>query len=406
MRLSRIAEAAKLSGTLAIDEQFQVRRAEGEDVISLGAGQPDFPSPPAALRGGIEAIESGRTRYTPVAGTLELRALIARKLKEENGLAVTANQVVVTAGAKQAIYHALLALVDPGDAVVVPMPAWPSYVEMVRLVGGTPVAIPLEAANGYKLTSELLMKSLVGTPKRPGVLLFNHPANPTGAVYTREELARIAEVVHGEELFVISDEIYEHLSFDGPFTSFATLPGMRTCTVTVNGFSKAFSMTGWRLGYCAGPAPVMKAIGAIQSHTSGNASSVSQFAGQRALEAQLAGGEGREPLSRMQQAFRLRRDLVCRLLADVPGVTFVKPGGAFYVFADVSSYYGKALAHGRVAQDSMEMASYLLDEAGVAVVPGGAFGDDRCIRLSFAAAAEDVTVALKRIRRALTGVAP
>ncbi len=403
MRLSRIAQDAKLSGTLAIDEQFQLRRAEGQDVISLGAGQPDFPSPPAALAGGIEAIESGLTRYTAVAGTPELRALIARKLKDENGLAVTPSQVVVTAGAKQAIYHTLLALVDPGDTVLVPTPAWPSYVDMVRLVGGVPVTVPLSAENGYKLTSELLMRALAGTPRRPGVLIFNHPGNPTGAVYAREELARLAEVARGEDLFVISDEIYEHLTYDGTFTSFATLPGMRSCTVTVNGFSKAFSMTGWRMGYCAGPAPVIKAICAIQSHTSGNASSVSQHAALKALEAQLEGGEGKEPLVRMQNAFRLRRDIVCRMLADIPGVSFVKPGGAFYVFADVSSYYGRPLAKGRVALGSLELASYLLDEAGVAVVPGIAFGDDRCIRLSFAAAAEDLTVALKRIHRALSG---
>jgi aspartate/methionine/tyrosine aminotransferase len=403
VRLSRIAQDAKLSGTLAIDEQFQVRRAEGQDVISLGAGQPDFPSPPAALQGGIEAIEGGRTRYTPVAGTPELRALIAKKLKDENGLAVTPSQVVVTAGAKQAIYHALLALVDPGDTVLIPTPAWPSYVEMVRLVGGVPVVVPLSAENGYKLTSELLMKALAGTPRRPGVLVFNHPGNPTGAVYTREELARLAEVVRGEELFVISDEIYEHLTYDGTFTSFATLPGMRSCTVTVNGFSKAFSMTGWRMGYCAGPAPVMKAIGAIQSHTSGNASSVSQHAALKALEAQLEGGEGKEPLARMQSAFRLRRDIVCRLLGEIPGITYVKPGGAFYFFVDVSSYYGRPLAKGRVALDSHELASYLLDEAGVAVGRGRAVGDDRCIRISFAAAAEDLTVALKRIHRALAG---
>ena len=403
MRLSRIAQDARLSGTLAIDEQFQVRRAEGQDVISLGAGQPDFPTPDAGQQGGIEAIESGRTRYTPVAGTPELRALIARKLKEENGLAVTPSQVVVTAGAKQAIYHALLALVDPGDSVLVPLPAWPSYVEMVRLVGGTPVPVQLSSENGWKVTTELLMKTLAGTPRRPGVLMFNQPANPTGAVYTKEELSRLAEVVRGEELFVVSDEIYEHLSFDGPFTSFATLPGMRACTVTVNGFSKAFSMTGWRMGYCAGPAPVMKAVCAIQSHTSGNASSISQHAALKALEAQLDGGDGREPLTRMQNAFKLRRDVVCRLLDAIPGLHYVKPGGAFYFFVDVSAYYGRPLSKGRVCLDSMELAAYLLDEAGVAVVPGGAFGDDRCIRLSFATAAEDLTVALKRIHRALAG---
>jgi len=322
---------------------------------------------------------------------------------EENGLAITPAQVVVTAGAKQALYHALLALVDPGDAVLIPTPAWPSYVEMVRLIGGVPVKIPTSSTNGYKLTSELLMQALARTPNRGAVLVFNQPTNPTGAVYAREELARLAEIVRGEDLFVVSDEIYEHLVYDGTFTSFATLPGMRGATVTVNGFSKAFSMTGWRVGYAAGPAPVMNAIGAIQSHTSGNAASVSQHAALLALEAQLGGGEGREPLTRMQAAFKLRRDLVCRMLADIPGVTFVRPGGAFYVFVDVSSYYGKALVKGRVALDSTEMASYLLDEAGVAVVPGAAFGDDDCIRLSFAASSEDLTVALKRIGRALAG---
>ena len=401
MRLSRLAQAAKVSGTLAIDEEFRTRKAQGEDVISLGAGQPDFPSPPAAQQGGIEAIETGRTRYTDVCGTPELRAAIARKLKEENGLAVTPKQVVVTAGAKQAIYHALLALVDAGDGVLIPTPAWPSYAEMVHLLDATTVPVPLAAADGYKLTAEGLVRALAGSRRRTSVLVFNQPANPTGATYTGDELARLAEVVRGEDLFVVSDEIYELLSYDGPFVSFATLPGMRSRTVTVNGFSKAFSMTGWRLGYAAGPAPVMAAMGAIQSHTSGNASSVSQHAALRALEAALAGGEGKEPIERMQAAFRLRRDLVCRMLKDIPGVTFPVPGGAFYVFADVSAHYGRMLVGERTVRTSEEMAAYLLDEAGVAVVPGGTFGDDRCIRMSFAASAEDLTVALKRIARAL-----
>jgi len=403
VRLSRIATDAKLSGTLAIDEQYQARKAEGQDVISLGAGQPDFPSPPAALKGGVEAIENGRTRYTPVAGTPELRALIARKLKEENGLAVTAAQVVVSAGAKQSIYHALLALVDPGDTVLVPTPAWPSYEEMVRLVGAIPVPIPLSPANGWHLTSEALMRALETAAPRPTVLIVNQPANPTGAVYAKDELARLAEVARGEDLFVIADEIYEHLVYDGEFTSFATLPGMRSQALVVNGFSKAFSMTGWRVGYAAGPAPILKAMAALQSHTSGNPASVSQHAALKALAAHLDGGEGREPLTRMQQAFHLRRDLVCRMLDDIPGVRYVKPGGAFYVFVDVSSYYGRTMAGGRVAHDSLTLSTYLLEEAGVAVVPGAAFGDDRMIRLSFAASAEDLTVALKRIHRALSG---
>jgi len=402
MRLSRLAQTARVSGTLAIDEEFRSRKAQGEDVISLGAGQPDFPSPPAAAKGGQEAIETGRTRYTDVCGTPELRAAIARKLKEENGLAVTPKQVVVTAGAKQAIYHALMALVDAGDGVLVPTPAWPSYGEMAGLLDATVVPVPLSAADGYKLTAESLVKALSGARRRTPVLVFNQPANPTGATYTQEELGRLAEVVRGEDLFVIADEIYELLAYDGPFVSFATLPGMRSRTITVNGFSKAFAMTGWRLGYAAGPAPVLAAMGAIQSHTSGNASSVSQHAAWRALEAALDGGEGREPITRMQAAFRLRRDLVCRMLKEIPGVTFPVPGGAFYVFADVSSHYGRALPGGRIVRTSDEMAAFLLDEAGVAVVPGGTFGDDRCIRMSFAASAEDLTVALKRIARALS----
>jgi len=401
VRLSRLAQDAKPSDTLVIDEEYRARKARGEDVISLGAGQPDFPSPPAAQRGGQEAITGGRTRYTDVAGTPELRAVIARKLKEENGLAVTAQQVIVTSGAKQAIYHALCALVDAGDGVLVPMPAWPSYPQMVRLLDAHVVPVPLAAADGWKLTAEGLMKALAGAGPRAQVLILNQPANPTGATYTAEELARLAEVVRGEEITVIADEIYERLVYDAPFTSFATLPGMRGRTVTVNGFSKAFAMTGWRMGYAAGPAPLMAAMTAIQSHTSGNACSVSQHAALKALEAALDGGEGKAPLETMKAAFRDRRDLVCRLLADIPGVTFVRPGGAFYVWVDVSAHYGKALVGGRVVRDSQAMAAYLLDDAGVAVVPGRAFGDERCIRLSFAASAEDLTVALKRIARAL-----
>jgi len=401
VRLSRAAQAAVPSGTLAIDEEYRARKARGEDVISLGAGQPDFPSPEAALAGGREAIDTGRTRYTDVAGTEELRATIARKLKEENGLAVTPQQVVVTAGAKQAIELALRALVDPGDGVLVPVPAWPSYGQMVRLLGGTVIPVPIHAADGWKLKVDALLKAIAGAGRRADVLILNQPSNPTGATYTVDDLARIAEAVRGEELTVISDEIYERLVYDAPFTSFATLPGMRGRTITVNGFSKAFAMTGWRMGYAAGPAPVTAAIGTLLGHTSGNASSVAQHAALRALESVLDGGEGAATLESMRAAFKDRRDLVCRLLDAIPGVTYARPGGAFYVFVDVSAHYGRPLAGGRVTHDSLSLAAYLLEDAGVAVVPGRAFGDDRCIRISFAASAEDLTVALKRIAKAL-----
>jgi aspartate aminotransferase len=400
-KLSKLSEKVGMSGTLAIDDRYHELKREGRDVISLGAGQPDFSSPPAALTGGREAIEKGLTRYTAVAGTLSLRTVIARKLKEENGLAFTPEQVVVSAGAKQALYHALLAFADPGDEVFLPIPAWPSYHEMAVLVGAHPVQIPLSPSNGYKLTAEALVAALRVHPQHPGLLLFSNPTNPTGAVYSREELLRLAEVIRGENLSVIVDEIYEKLIYDGPFVSFATLPGMRSRTVTINGMSKAFSMTGWRIGYAAGPAPVMRAIRDIQSHTSGNPSSISQSAAEAALTAQLDTPEGQEPLERMRIAFQRRRDLVCRLLDDVPGVTYVKPAGAFYFFVDVSSHYGRMLGD-RLLSGSRDLAQYLLEEAGVAVVPGADFGDDRCIRLSIAASAEDLTVALKRIGKALS----
>jgi aspartate aminotransferase len=404
-KLSRLGQAVKMSGTLAMDERYLELKRQGKDVISLGAGQPDFASPPAAQAAGIDAIEKGHTRYTPVAGTPSLRATIARKLKEQNGLAFTPEQVVVCSGAKQAIYHALLAFTDPGDEIYLPTPAWPSYREMVRLVGGRAVEIPLAPTNGYKLTAEALVAALRRRPGGAGggLLLFSNPNNPTGSVYTHEELSRIAEVARGEDLSVIVDEIYEKLVFEGPFVSFATLPGMRTRTVTVNGVSKAFSMTGWRIGYAAGPAPVMQVMRSLQSHTSGNATSISQYAAEAALVAELDTPEGKEPVERMRYAFRRRRDLVCRLLDEIPGLTYVKPEGAFYFFVNASSHYGRTIG-GRRISDSMSLAEYLLEEAGVAVVPGSEFGDDRCIRLSIAASAEDLTVALKRIGKALAAV--
>ena len=399
-KISRLAQDVKMSGTLAMDERYLELKRQGHDVISLGAGQPDFASPPAATAGGIEAIEKGHTRYTPVAGTPTLRAAIARKLKEQNGLALTPDQVVVCSGAKQAVYHALLAFADPGDEIYLPTPAWPSYREMVALVGGRPVEIPLSSANGYKLTVESLMTVLRLHVGSPGLLLFSNPNNPTGAVYTREELTRIAEVARGEDLSVIVDEIYEKLVYDVPFVSFATLPGMRARTVTVNGVSKVFSMTGWRIGYAAGPAPVMQVMRSLQSHTSGNPSSISQDAAEAALNAEMDTEEGREPVERMRYAFRRRRDLVCRLLDAIPGITYVRPDGAFYFFIDVSSHYGRTLGDRKIP-NSMALAEYLLEEAGVAVVPGSEFGDDRCIRISIAASAEDLTVAIKRIGKAL-----
>jgi aspartate aminotransferase len=404
-KISRLATGVTPSATLSIEERYRTLKAQGKDVISLGVGEPDFDTAPAAKAGGIAAIERGETRYTSVAGVPSLRAAIARKLKEQNGLFVTPEQVVVSAGAKQALFHALVAFLDPGDDVYLPTPAWPSYHEMVRLAGGRRVTIPLSPANGWKLTAEALVAALRMRPHTPGLLLLSNPNNPTGAVYTREELSRLAEVICGENLSVIVDEIYEQLVFEGEFVSFATLPGMRQRTVTVNGVSKAFAMTGWRIGYAAGPAPFVAAMTAVQSHTSGNAASISQHAAEAALVACLEGGEGRASLDRMKYAFTRRRDLVARQLDAIPGVHFVKPSGAFFFFVDVSAHYGRAVGD-TCLDGSRALAAHLLEEAGVAVVPGVDFGDDRCIRLSIAASAEDLTVAIRRIAKTLGAATP
>jgi aspartate aminotransferase len=401
-KLSNRARSVGVSATLAVDERLQELRAAGRDVIALGAGQPDFGTPDFAARAGVKAIEEGKTRYTPVAGTESLRTVIARKLESENGITVTSREVVVSSGAKQALYNVMLALVDPEDEVLVPTPAWPSYLEMIRLAGGEPYLVPTTAEGGYRLTAEALLNVVRPRAGKPTVLLLNNPCNPTGAVYGRENLQHLAEVIAGENLFVIVDEIYEHLIFEKEFVSLASLPDMRERTITINGVSKAFAMTGWRIGYAAGPAPVMQAIRAIQSHTTGNACSIAQWAAEAAIASSLDTTEGKQVLAEMRTAFRERRDLIDKLLGDIPGVRYARPEGAFYFFLDLSAFYGKDLGGGRRVQTSQEMATYLLDEAGVGVVPGCDFGDDNSVRLSFAASAEDLAVALRRMSRALT----
>jgi aspartate aminotransferase len=400
-KLSERAQSVGVSATLAVDERLQELRAAGRDVIALGAGQPDFGTPGFAAAAGAKAIEEGKTRYTPVAGTVSLRSVIARKLASENGITVSPQEVVVSTGAKQALYNAMLALVDPGDEVLVPMPAWPSYMEMIRLAGGRPRLISTTVENGYLLTAEALRGAVRDRTVKPAVLLLNNPCNPTGSVYGKDDLERLAEVVDEENLFVVADEIYEHLTYGKAFVSFAGLPGMSERGITINGVSKVFAMTGWRIGYAAGPAGVMRAIRAIQSHTTGNACSIAQWAAEAAIAASLDTPEGRGVVEEMRGTFLRRRDLVDRLLSEIPGVRYHRPDGAFYFFLDLSAFYGKDLGGHRV-KDSQEMATYLLDAAGVGVVPGCDFGDDHCVRLSFAASSEDLTSAMSRMGQALT----
>ena len=401
LRISKLAQRIGHSGTMAVDEKMQVLRQQGRDIVSLGAGQLDFDTPAPIGEAGARAIAGGMTRYTPVAGTPGLRRAIRAKFERENQLAYEDAEVIAGAGAKSVIFHALLALVDPEDVVIVPVPCWPSYHSMIVLAGGRVVGARLDAAHAYKLSVEGLMSAIAESRGRARGLILNSPHNPTGAVYAAEEFARIAEVAHGERLWVISDEIYEHLTYDGTFVSFATLRDMKDRTLTVNGVSKAFAMTGWRIGYGGGPAILVRAMEALQSHTSGNPSSISQQAAESALRLTLDGDPAMTEARRsIRDAMSRRREVACRELAGIPGVTLVKPAGAFYVFADFSRHHGRELG-GRKVQGSSDLADYLLEHAGVAAVPGVVFGDDRCLRLSFATSTEELSVALQRIRKAL-----
>ncbi len=403
MKLSRVARRVGHSGTMVVDERLMQSRRLGRDVVSLGAGQLDFDTPGRVCDAGVRAIQEGRTRYTPVAGTPSLLEAVREKFARENALRFGPDEVMVAAGAKSALFHALLALVDPEDAVIVPLPAWPSYASMVQVVGGQVVHARTDPGRGYALTAQSLLDAVAAAGGRARGLILNHPHNPTGAVYGREELLRIAEVARGEGLWVLSDEIYEHLVYEGTFTSVAALPGMAQRSLTINGVSKSFAMTGWRIGYAGGPRAVIQAMVALQSHTSGNPSSISQEAAEAALRLSLDGDESlRAERARVLEALRRRRDLVCRELAALPGVSVTRPAGAFYVFADFSRLYGRELG-GRRIGGSHELAGVLFDQAGVAAVPGAEFGDDRCLRLSFATSLEELTVAMQRIRRLLSG---
>jgi len=402
LRLSGLVRGVPTSGTMAVDERMQALRAAGRDIVSLGAGQLDFDTPAPVADAGREAITRGRTRYTPVAGTVALRKAVRAKFERENGLLYGDGEVIVGAGAKSVIYHALLALVDPGDAVIVPTPAWPSYTPMVAMAGGRVVPAALTAADGYQLTASALRAAIADAEGRACGLIVNSPHNPTGALLPRERMAELAGVVREAGLWVISDEIYEPLVYEGEFTSFAAADGMRACTLTVNGVSKGFAMTGWRIGYGGGPAELVRGMESLQSHTSGNPSSVSQEAAEAALRLSLAGDPRLQAeRRRVNGALVARRDLLCRALCAIPGVALVRPAGAFYVFADFSGLFGRTIA-GRMVQGSGDLAEILLEHAGVAVVPGSVFGDDRCLRLSFAAASEELETAMARIAHTLT----
>ena len=387
---SRIRSLAE-SAPLRISQRAAELRREGRDVIGLGAGEPDFPSPDVACRSAIEWIETGHVHYTAVAGMQELLEAVTARYEADQGVSRAPDEAMVSTGAKQAIFNALMALAEPGDRVLFPAPYWVSYPAMCSLLGLQPVPLTTRAEDGFKLDPSLLEAEL-----RAGasVFLLNSPNNPTGAVYSRDELAAIGEVLARHDCWVITDEIYEKLVFDDHrhHSLPAVHPDLAKRTVVVNGVSKSYSMTGWRIGYALGPREAIAAMRKVQGHTTSNACTVAQ----RAALAALTADQG--PIEKMRLRFSERRTRMLRGLGAIDGVELLPPGGAFYLFPDVHRWYAPEwLENG--GSGSVALCKELLEEVGLALVPGSAFGDDRCVRVSYAASDAALDGALERLRR-------
>ena len=365
--------------TLSIDSKAKAMKAEGVDVCGFGAGEPDFDTPDHIKAAAQAAIEVGFTKYTPSSGIPELRQAIADKLLADNKLEYKASQIIVSNGAKHSCFNAILATCEPGDEVIIPSPYWLSYPEMVRLAGADPVFVQTTEENAWKMTAEQFENAM--TP-RTKMVIINSPGNPTGSVYTRDELVKISEVASEEDILILSDEIYEKLTYDGAeHVSIASVsPEAYDLTITVNGFSKAYAMTGWRLGYLAAPEAIAKAIDSIQSHSTSNPCSFAQKGGLAALKGD------QQSVADMREEFQMRRDYMYNRLINIPGVTAVKPEGAFYVLANISKF----------SLTSQNFADRLLSKANVAVVPGIAFGDDRTVRFSYATSIDVIKKGLDR----------
>jgi aspartate aminotransferase len=382
-----------VSQTLAMAAKVRELKAQGKDIISLSLGEPDFNTPDFVKEAAIKAIHDNYSTYTPVDGYVELREAISKKFKRDNNLDYKASQIVVSTGAKQSLFNTAQVLLNPGDECILPAPYWVSYVEIVKMAEGVPVIVPTSVESDFKITPKQLEEAI--TPKTK-LIMFSSPCNPSGSVYNREELTALAEVLKKHpNIFVVSDEIYEHINFTGNFCSIASIDEMYDRTITVNGVSKAFAMTGWRIGYIGAPEFIAKACTKMQGQITSGANSIAQ---QATIAAVLADPKD---ISYMVEKFHSRRDLVVGLLQEIPNVKTNVPEGAFYAFPDVSWYFGKTL-RGKQIKDSEDLAMYLLEEAHVAVVTGEAFGNPNCIRLSYATSEEILTEALKRIREALT----
>jgi aspartate aminotransferase len=381
MHLAKRIQKVTPSLTLAIEAKAKRLKQEGIDVISFSAGEPDFDTPDPIKQSAIESLKKGFTKYTPASGTLELRKAISEKLARENHLPYPPDQIVVSCGAKHAIYNALQVLVEEGDEVIIPSPYWLSYPEMVALAGGSSVILKTEMKNGYRFSADELERLIT---KKTRLVILNSPSNPTGAVLTKEDLLEIAGLAKKHSFFILSDEIYEKLIYDGEVHhSIGSLdPAILECTITAGGASKAYAMTGWRLGFSASPKPVAEACASLQSHSTSNPTSFAQVGYLEALKS------GESYVQTMRAAFEKRRDLIFRLVSGIPRLKPFKPRGAFYLFVDISE----------TKLSSLQFADRLLGEAQVALVPGIAFGDDHAVRISFAASEALIEAGIARLR--------
>ncbi len=392
--ISKRASTLSPSETLKISAKAKQLAREGKSIVSLSAGEPDFKTPAHICNAAIEAITEGFHGYTMNTGMPELREAIADKLKRDNELDYSPDQIVLSNGAKQSIGFSILATIDPGDEVLIPSPYWVSYPQMVKMAGGTPVVVNTTFANNYKLIPEQLEKAI--TDKTKAIILCS-PSNPTGACYTRKELKALGDVLEKHsDIIIFSDEIYEYIVFDQPHVSLLNAsPKLKDRTVIINGFSKGFAMTGWRLGYAAGPKPIIDALAKIQSQETSAPSSISQKAGLAAYTGSMA------PIHKMKKAFKERRDFVVESLRAIDGVECFTPSGAFYVFPDIHRFLGKKTDDGTVVDNSTDLCIYLLEEHGVATVPGDAFGEPNGLRISYAASMEDLKEAMNRFKNGL-----
>ncbi len=379
------------SQTLAMAAKARELKAQGKDIISLSLGEPDFNTPDFIKEAAKKAIDENYSSYTPVDGYVELKEAICRKFKRDNNLDYKPSQIVVSTGAKQSLYNIAQVMLNDGDEVILPAPYWVSYYEIIKLSGGVPVVVPTSVDTDFKMTAEQLEAAV--TPKTK-MMWFSSPCNPSGSIYNKAELTAIAEVLKKHDIYAVSDEIYEHINFSGNFCSIGSIPGMIDRTITVNGVAKAFAMTGWRIGYIGAPEFIAKACTKIQGQVTSGANSIAQRATIAAVDADP------KVLNHMVDAFHKRRDLVINLMNDIPGFKNNVPEGAFYVFPDVSAYFGKTLK-GVEIKNADDLSMFLLEHANVATVTGEAFGNPHCIRISYATSEEQLIEALRRIKEAL-----